>query len=163
MRPNVFGYGTGLVLSPKINSKLGRIWWNRRLVPFSGNNFWLSYVFQLQQIMYIHFVFTHIHWCVLALYTRYLPKLCEEKKSQAYYSGGIRTHDKSCVSQTETLNLSKLDGVFISGIAFKTNFDFLLILFCSDSCWRCGLLSICPVSVICQSRLKVFNESSTRC
>ena len=39
-------------------------------------------------------VFTHIHvhWCLLALYTKYFPKLFE-KKSHAYYSGGIRNHD----------------------------------------------------------------------
>ena len=26
----------------------------------------------------IHFDFTHIHRCVLALYTRYFPELCEK-------------------------------------------------------------------------------------
>ena len=31
MRPNVFGYGTELVLSPKINPKFGRVLGNRRL------------------------------------------------------------------------------------------------------------------------------------
>ena len=38
------------------------------------------------------FWFYPLHRCVLALYTRYFPKLCEQK-SQAYYSGGFRTHD----------------------------------------------------------------------
>ena len=31
MRLNVFRYGTELIISPKINSKLGRVWWKRRL------------------------------------------------------------------------------------------------------------------------------------
>ena len=41
----------------------------------------------------------HKHRCVLSLYTRYLPVLCEWKKSQVYYLGWIWTHDL-CISKT---------------------------------------------------------------
>ena len=45
-----------------------------------------------QSVGYFNFGFIHVHRCVLALYTRYFPELCENK-SQVYYVGGIRTHD----------------------------------------------------------------------
>ena len=55
----------------------------------------------------IIFDFTHIHRCVSALYTQYLPEFCE-KKSQAYYSGGIQTHDR-CNSRAVSYQLDHRD------------------------------------------------------
>ena len=50
--------------------------------------------------MVTNFVFTHVHRCVLALFTQYFPKLCE--KEITYYSGGIQTHDL-CKSRAVSL------------------------------------------------------------
>ena len=43
-------------------------------------------------IKIISFWFTGIHRCMLALYAQYFPEFCE-KKSQAYYSDGIQSHN----------------------------------------------------------------------
>ena len=58
--------------------------------------------------MKINFGFTHMHWCVLALFTQYFAELCENKIPQAYYSGGIRTHDL-CHSRAVSCQLSHRD------------------------------------------------------
>ena len=37
MRRNVYRYRTSQVISHKINPKLGRVWWNRRLISYRGS------------------------------------------------------------------------------------------------------------------------------
>ena len=62
-------------------------WWRQDTSRHQGPR---SKKFQGKGIFIL--VFTQIHRCMLALYTQYFPESCE-KKSQAYYLGGIRTHD----------------------------------------------------------------------
>ena len=87
------------------------------LIPFYGKTDYLctcvyqNVIFfrvQLFWHQFIYFGFTHVHRCVLALYTQYFPGFCE-KKNQAYYLGGIRTPDLLIWVNSSLLTM--IDGV----------------------------------------------------